>query len=100
MKPRHRGAGPLVGLVLILWFASLAKGAHDLWAVALVCGGLSLVTMVFLAGSCKDGNSISLPLIFSLSFMLLALLVSSRFSYDMNTTRLELWIWFFSGLAF
>jgi O-antigen ligase len=90
----------LFGLVVVIWFASLAKGAHDLWAVTAVCGWLSIVTIVFMADSYKNKNPISLPLSSHLFLLFFALLISSRFSYDINTTRLELWIYFLSILTF
>src|ERR1700687_6138959 len=100
MNSRFHARAALAGLVALLWIAALAKGANDFWAVCVINGGLTLCAALFLTGCYRYKSPLYLPLIFNVLLILAVFLVSSRFSYDSNTSRLELWIWFFSGIAF
>jgi len=84
----------LIGLAALVWFTALARGAQDLWAVSVLCGWLSLLTWTFVYARYKDHQRIVLPLARPLTALFLGILISSRYSFDIGTTRLEI-----TGLA-
>jgi len=90
----------LFGLITTIWFAALAKGAHDLWASTFLFSWLSLITLIYLTGSYKAKDRIAIPLASCFLLILFDFLISSRYSFDLNTTHLEMWVWFFSIIAF
>jgi len=79
-----------IGLVVVVWFAALARGAQDQWAVSFLCGWLSLLLGTFLYFNYKHKQSIVLPLIWHFVVLLIGILISARYSFDINTTRLEI----------
>jgi O-antigen ligase len=89
-----------LGLAAVIWFAALAKGAHDLWAVTVLSVWISLLTIAFLWRCVCLERRLVLPLIVPLAGMFLAFLVSSRYAIDLDTTHVELRIWFFSAILF
>ncbi len=90
----------LLALAFVLWFAALAHGAHDVWASSVVFLCLSLIAMAVTTTCLAKSGTIKLPLIFPVSVFLTVLWFSSLFSYDVNSSRLELWGWFFVSIEF
>lgn len=77
------------GLVLLVWFASLANGAHDLWAVTLIGAEISILTIISLYYFYRENRPLYLRFLFPILSLLAAFAISSRYSFDVNTSRLE-----------
>jgi hypothetical protein len=80
----------LIGLVVVTWFAALARGAQDQWAVTTICGWLSLLTAIFIFTQYRSHEGIVLPLLWPFAAFFFAVLVGGAYSLDVNTTRLEI----------
>src|SRR5437016_7211179 len=89
-----------VGLIVGLWFAAWAHGAHDLWAASFLFGWLTLIFAVFCAGRFYDRAPTRLPLLGPTALWLAAAWLSVIHSYDVESTLLETWGWTFMTLAF
>jgi len=90
----------LVGLAMTVWFATFAHAAYDLWAASAVFFWLTLLFSVFCLGRCRDKISVKLPLAGPTLLFLASLILSCRHSYDLDTSKLEIWVWFFTFLSF
>ncbi len=89
-----------LGLSVLVWFAALARAAHDLWAACVFFAGITFLSLLFLIGRARDRAPLRFPLFLPMVLFLLALTASLWHSYDIPTTRQDLWGWLFSALAF
>jgi len=80
----------LISLAAVIWFAALARGAHDLWAVSVLCAFLSLLASIFLYFRAKSHSPITLPLVCPFGALFLGVIISARFAFDVNTAHLEI----------
>jgi len=90
----------LVGLAMTVWFAVFAHAAHDLWAASTVFLWWTFLFFVFCLGRCRDKIPVKLPLACPSLLFLASLILSSLHSYDLDTSRLEIWGWSFTFLSF
>jgi len=88
-------------LTLILWFAALARGAHDQWAACLVFLTISLLCLAFLIAAPRANNpSLLLPLLLPGVFWLAYAYINTRYSLDPQSSILEYWICLFLIISF
>src|SRR6266513_2657407 len=90
----------LYGLAAALWFAVFTQAAVDLWSATLLFGWITLLTVVFCVGRCRDQKPVVLPLWIPSLLILGAFWLSSVSSFDVETSVFEAWGWTFTFLAF
>jgi len=69
------------------------NAAHDLWAATCLFAWISILVLLHMMWSYQSQTPLRLPLVGWVGLFLFELLFSARFSWDVNTTRTELWIW-------
>jgi len=90
--------GVLLGLAAAVWFAALARAAHDLWAASAMFAWATLLACVFFVGRALDSKPVRLPLLLPCLLFLAGAALSNLHSFDRWTTALETWIWAFCFL--
>lgn len=89
-----------LGLVGCVWFSVFARAAHDLWASCTIFACLTFFTLLFMVDRFITHKPVRLPLALPSAFLLIAGSVSLTQSFNFAATRHELWILFFSLVAF
>jgi O-antigen ligase len=89
-----------IGLAACVWFSVFANAAYDLWAACIIFTALTFLSTLLLIGHHRTRRSINLPFFEPIVFFMAALILSTRYSYDVATSQFETWIWFYSFIAF
>jgi hypothetical protein len=87
-------------LAALVWFGALARGGHDLWAATIFFFSITLGVLILLVGRWRAQAPFRFPLAGPAGLFLLAMMLSRWHSFDIPSTRLEIWGWWFSVLAF
>jgi len=90
----------LVGLAGILWFSSLFHAAHDLWSASVVFFLTTSLVTVYAVRCWKLDLWTELPFGPFVLAVAVALWLSLRHSYDLETTLLDCWGWTFAFCLF
>jgi O-antigen ligase len=88
------------GLVGIIWFAALARGARDLWAACVVFVATTFLVLIFLVGTYRQKTPLQLPLLVPWGLIFGTMLLSRSFACDLENFQIELWGWFFALVIF
>lgn len=101
-KPRPDPVNRFIqsGLVLCIWFSALSRGAHDLWSMCVLCGIVTLLSVVFMLSLNRVPRPISVPLWRPLLALLAYLVITLPNSYNFSATRQEIWGILYSIIAF
>jgi O-antigen ligase len=89
-----------IGLAACIWFSAFTSAAQDLWSASVVFGCLTILIPVLLIGHFRTRRTIQLPFNVPVLFVLAIFAVSANSSYDIPTSRLECWMWFFTFIGF
>lgn len=84
-----------LGIAAAIWFAAFARAGYDAWALTLLFGWLTGLTLIHLGLKFRNPEPIVLPRIGYSVALLAAFCASLWHSFDKNSTQLELWVWFF-----
>ena len=91
-----------LSLGLLVGFAALANGAHDIWAATLVYVGVLgfFIFILFVYGWSENSPGISLSFILPLLLVLISFFVSFHFSVNPSESYLAIMDWTAAALLF
>jgi len=88
------------GIIGLIWFGALARGAHDFWSASLLFFVSTILFVLFCIGQARRDAPVIFPMLVPLLFFIGAMLLSVWNSYDVDTSLFELWGWLFIFLLF